>query len=130
LIGCLFPIPRILYAMSSDGLLFSFLATMNERTKTPFIAAIICGVCAGMRWVSNTKSVYYDTPLFIYLLRFYGLSHLTKVSSTYIYIGFLNNKKTKFTFHQVLYKIILFNNFKRIRGVHSSKGHYTPNMFI
>ncbi|XP_015372127.1 PREDICTED: cationic amino acid transporter 2-like isoform X2 [Diuraphis noxia] len=48
LIGCLFPIPRILYAMSSDGLLFSFLATINEKTKTPFIAAIICGVCAGL----------------------------------------------------------------------------------
>lgn len=48
LIGCLFPIPRILYAMASDGLLFSFLATINEKTKTPFIAAIICGVCAGL----------------------------------------------------------------------------------
>ncbi|KAL4112645.1 hypothetical protein QTP88_016393 [Uroleucon formosanum] len=48
LIGCIFPIPRILYAMSSDGLLFSFLATMNERTKTPFTASIICGVCAGL----------------------------------------------------------------------------------
>ncbi|CAH1707848.1 unnamed protein product [Aphis gossypii] len=48
LIGCLFPIPRILYAMSSDGLLFSFLSKINEKTKTPFIAAIICGVCAGL----------------------------------------------------------------------------------
>lgn len=48
LIGCLFPIPRILYSMSSDGLLFGFLATINEKTKTPFIAAIICGVCAGL----------------------------------------------------------------------------------
>jgi amino acid transporter len=33
--------------MSSDGLLFKFLSTINEKTKTPFIAAIICGVCAG-----------------------------------------------------------------------------------
>lgn len=33
--------------MSSDGLLFNFLSKINEKTKTPFIAAIICGVCAG-----------------------------------------------------------------------------------
>jgi len=48
LIGCLFPIPRILYAMSSDGLLFDFLSTINEKTKTPFVAAIICGISAGL----------------------------------------------------------------------------------
>ncbi|VVC32915.1 Cationic amino acid transporter, C-terminal,Amino acid/polyamine transporter I [Cinara cedri] len=48
LIGCLFPIPRILYAMSSDGLLFNFLSKINEVTKTPFIATIICGISAGL----------------------------------------------------------------------------------
>ncbi|KAF0701573.1 cationic amino acid transporter 2-like, partial [Aphis craccivora] len=43
---CLFPIPRILYAMSCDGLLFEFLSKINERTKTPVIATMICGVGA------------------------------------------------------------------------------------
>ncbi|VVC32917.1 Cationic amino acid transporter, C-terminal,Amino acid/polyamine transporter I [Cinara cedri] len=48
LIGRLFPIPRILYAMSSDGLLFDFLAKINKKTKTPFIATIVCGVTVGL----------------------------------------------------------------------------------
>uniref|UniRef100_A0A2S2R0K3 High affinity cationic amino acid transporter 1 n=1 Tax=Sipha flava TaxID=143950 RepID=A0A2S2R0K3_9HEMI len=48
LLGCLFPIPRILYAMSSDGLLFEFLSNINERTKTPFIATMICGISSGI----------------------------------------------------------------------------------
>ncbi|KAL4112647.1 hypothetical protein QTP88_016395 [Uroleucon formosanum] len=48
LLGCLFPIPRILYAMSCDGLLFEFLSMVNENTKTPVITTMICGVGAGI----------------------------------------------------------------------------------
>lgn len=48
LIGRLFPIPRILYAMSGDGLLFDFLSKINGTTKTPFPATIVCGVTVGI----------------------------------------------------------------------------------
>jgi cationic amino acid transporter 14 len=40
----LFPIPRILYAMASDRLIFSFFATVNERTETPIIACVVSGL--------------------------------------------------------------------------------------
>ncbi|XP_015372138.1 PREDICTED: high affinity cationic amino acid transporter 1-like [Diuraphis noxia] len=48
LLGCLFPIPRILYAMSSDGLLFKCLSTVNEKTKTPVLATVFCGIGTGL----------------------------------------------------------------------------------
>ncbi|VVC32914.1 Cationic amino acid transporter, C-terminal,Amino acid/polyamine transporter I [Cinara cedri] len=48
LVGTLFPLPRILYAMASDGLLFKFLSKINDKTKTPFIATVICGISAGI----------------------------------------------------------------------------------
>ena len=48
----MFPLPRILYAMASDGLIFRFLATVNDRFKTPFIATIISGLFAGMTVVN------------------------------------------------------------------------------
>lgn len=47
LLGAIFPLPRILYAMANDGLLFKFLSNINETTKTPLISTVICGVCAG-----------------------------------------------------------------------------------
>lgn len=47
LLGCLFPIPRILYAMSSDGLLFKCFSMVNEKTKTPVLATMIAGVGTG-----------------------------------------------------------------------------------
>ncbi|XP_041480209.1 cationic amino acid transporter 4-like [Lytechinus variegatus] len=39
----LFCLPRSLYAMASDGLIFEFLATVNSRTQVPVTAGIIFG---------------------------------------------------------------------------------------
>ena len=49
----MFPLPRVIYAISSDGLLFKFLAKVNERFKTPLLATAISGVFAG-----NFKIIY------------------------------------------------------------------------
>jgi cationic amino acid transporter 1 len=47
LFGALFPLPRIIYAMSSDGVIFRFLGKVNKRFKTPVIGTIIAGVLTG-----------------------------------------------------------------------------------
>lgn len=43
----MFPMPRIIYAMAEDGLLFKFLAKVNEKRKTPIIATVTSGAIAG-----------------------------------------------------------------------------------
>ncbi|XP_033763721.1 high affinity cationic amino acid transporter 1-like isoform X1 [Pecten maximus] len=48
LLGAMFPLPRVIYAMASDGIVFRSLATINERFKTPLIATIISGIFAGV----------------------------------------------------------------------------------
>jgi len=40
LLGCMFPLPRVVYAMADDGLIFRGLANINEKTKTPVIATL------------------------------------------------------------------------------------------
>lgn len=47
LLGSMFPMPRVIYAMAEDGLLFKFLAKINDRTKTPIIATLTSGAIAG-----------------------------------------------------------------------------------
>ncbi|XP_047579003.1 high affinity cationic amino acid transporter 1 [Lutra lutra] len=48
LLGSMFPMPRVIYAMAEDGLLFKFLAKINNRTKTPIIATLTSGAIAAM----------------------------------------------------------------------------------
>ena len=52
----LMPMPRLLYSMANDGLIFRWLASVNERTETPVIATIITGFLTGMPffWFSQT----------------------------------------------------------------------------
>ncbi|KAI3384491.1 hypothetical protein SNEBB_008931 [Seison nebaliae] len=48
LLGAMFPLPRIIYAMASDGVLFLFLSKVHHRFKTPFIATLISGTLVGL----------------------------------------------------------------------------------
>ncbi|GIY77541.1 high affinity cationic amino acid transporter 1, partial [Caerostris darwini] len=47
LLGGMFPLPRILYAMANDGLIFKFLAKTHHKYKTPMIATYVSGVFTG-----------------------------------------------------------------------------------
>ncbi|NXD73698.1 CTR2 protein, partial [Eolophus roseicapillus] len=46
LLGSIFPLPRVIYAMAKDGLLFKCLAQINSKTKTPLVASLSSGAVA------------------------------------------------------------------------------------
>ncbi|XP_029385104.1 probable cationic amino acid transporter [Echeneis naucrates] len=48
LLGSLFPMPRVIYAMSRDGLLFRFLSHVSAFTHTPTVACVVSGSFAAV----------------------------------------------------------------------------------
>ncbi|KAF1743567.1 hypothetical protein MXB_3500, partial [Myxobolus squamalis] len=48
LIGSLFPLPRIVFSMANDGLLFSIFSKMNPKTEVPINATLYPGIITAL----------------------------------------------------------------------------------
>ncbi|XP_060992574.1 cationic amino acid transporter 3-like [Dama dama] len=48
LLGVLFPMPRVIYSMADDGLLFQGLARIHASTRTPVTATLASGILAAV----------------------------------------------------------------------------------
>lgn len=62
LMGSMFPLPRVIYAMSIDGLLFHFMGAIHPRFKTPMIGTLLAGFLTGVK--SETHLSMTETYIF------------------------------------------------------------------
>ncbi|XP_025416766.1 high affinity cationic amino acid transporter 1-like [Sipha flava] len=156
LLGAIFPLPRILYAMASDGLIFHFLANINATTKTPLISTVLCGIFAGsLATVFNleqlidmasigTLQAYTIVCICVLILRYSDNSPqsiqgpVTLKSKTITAHTWLNLSNTKVTNTDTQYVsrvlIAIFSAFSFVFGISlaNMESHYgaTKNMFM
>ncbi|XP_032886551.1 cationic amino acid transporter 3 isoform X1 [Amblyraja radiata] len=62
LLGAMFPMPRIIYSMAMDGLLFRFLGKTHKKNRTPVHATIASGIIAAF------MAMFFDMDVLIDLM--------------------------------------------------------------
>ena len=68
------PVPRLLYAMADDGLLFPFLAVVSKATSTPVFGTLITGILA------SVLAFYFDLSHLVEMMSIGTLQAYTMVS--------------------------------------------------
>lgn len=48
LLGAMFPLPRVLYAMANDGIIFKILSKVHSKTMTPIYGTLLSGLLSGL----------------------------------------------------------------------------------
>uniref|UniRef100_A0A1I8NLY0 Cationic amino acid transporter C-terminal domain-containing protein n=1 Tax=Stomoxys calcitrans TaxID=35570 RepID=A0A1I8NLY0_STOCA len=95
LLGALFPLPRIMYSMAQDGLLFRYLGKIHPRYRVPVIgsifAAILTALIAGL----------FDLAQLVDLLSIGTLLAYSVVAISITILRYMDNSET-FNTHEVI----------------------------
>ncbi len=108
LLGAMFPLPRVIYAMASDGLVFRWLAHVSPTFQTPLRATVVSGVFAGlMAALFELKSLvdmmsigtlmaYTIVSASVILLRYQDVPGLAQTNNgEYMALGTLTDEEAK-----------------------------------
>lgn len=112
LLGAMFPLPRVLYAMASDGLLFSVFKRINKRTQTPIYATLLSGTLAAI------LALLLDLQQLIEMMSLGTLMAYTIVAACILILRYRNDhasylEKSATTRAEVVRQILNFNLLKR-----------------
>ncbi|XP_060873269.1 cationic amino acid transporter 3-like [Metopolophium dirhodum] len=131
--GSMYPLPRILYAMSNDGLIFKSLGKVHPRFKTPFFGTIFAGIITGFfsallnlqqlvdMMTIGTLLVYVMVAVCVLYTRYQEQSDMDYdiLADEYIESTALVTIKVQHTKKQILKQLFNFHKFVRANSLSS-----------
>ncbi|KAL3862254.1 hypothetical protein ACJMK2_008236 [Sinanodonta woodiana] len=90
LLGSAYSLPRAVYSMASDGLLFRFLAYVHPRFQTPIVAIVIFGL------LSALMALLFEITTLVEFMSIGTLTAYTIVSASVIILRYLPVDKCQF----------------------------------
>lgn len=97
--GSLFPLPRVLYSMASDGLLFPIFAHVSTKSRTPIYSTLIGGL------ISAVMALIFDLLTLVEMLSIGTLIAYTQVALAVLISRYENPDTTSLNFN--LFTVIL-----------------------
>lgn len=90
LFGAMFPLPRIIYAMSADRLIFKFLGRVNETFKTPVCGTLVAGLVTGL------VGAIFDLKQLVNMLSIGTLVAYTVVAISIVLLRYTDNREARY----------------------------------
>lgn len=94
LFGAMFPLPRIIYAMSADRLLFRFLGRVNKTFKTPVCGTLVAGLVTGL------VAAIFDLKQLVNMLSIGTLVAYTVVAVCIVILRYRDNGAATGSYHE------------------------------
>ncbi|KAK9306851.1 hypothetical protein QLX08_002723 [Tetragonisca angustula] len=118
-LGAMFPLPRILYAMGSDGVIFKQLAIVHPKTMTPILGTVVAGLLTGV------MTLIFNLQQLIDMMSIGTLLAYTIVAVSVLILRYQANKENTSNVHSASamneYKVTPVNILKQIINLQNQK---------